>query len=156
MQNVNELSPTSQRKANERVQRNIICTSAPRHYSGARSGVLTHVSCKVDAKQIEAAQSEALKNSTEGLSCIECGLPFLNLQALRKHAQNKTVWTDRGLLGCRISVMWAHNNWYEGVVTQFDSFSPVAAAPCSTRSDDETSFRPPWETTRHPATCQRP
>ena len=100
-----------------------VYTTIPRQYSGARSGVLTHVSCTVDARQIEAAQSEALKNSTKGFSCIECGLPFLNMQALRAHAQCKTVWTDRGLLGCRISVMWAHNHWYEGTVTQFDMLS---------------------------------
>ena len=76
LQYVKEKSPASHKSANAKVQQNLIHTTAPRHYSGARSGVLTHVSCRVDAKQIEAAQSEALKNSTKGLSCIECGLPF--------------------------------------------------------------------------------
>ena len=77
-----------------------VYTTIPRQYSGARSGVLTHVSCTVDARQIEAAQSEALKNSTKGFSCIECGLPFLNMQALRAHAQTfEAMIAAEGIVG---------------------------------------------------------
>ena len=101
-------------------QQGLVVTS-PRQYSGSRGGVVTHVSCTINKEQIDIAQNDAVQNNAHKLfSCIECGLRFVDLKSLREHVSDKTIWTDRSLLGCRISVMWARNQWYEGMVTQYD------------------------------------
>ena len=87
----------------------VLYSSLPRQYVGARSGIVTHVSCTVDSAQIAMSQEEDLQNSSDSYSCIECGLRFATLKSLQSHIKHKTIWTDRSLLGCRISVMWAHN-----------------------------------------------
>ena len=62
---------------------------------------------------------------------------FSNIKSLQKHIQNKTVWTNRSLLGCCVSVMWAHNQWYEGIVTQFDT---VYGRHCVVYDDGEKKW----------------
>jgi len=78
-----------------------------------------HISCTVASE--EAANVQTRHSRSRGtLVCVECGMRFSNIKSLQQHIQNKTVWTNRSLLGCRVSVMWAHNQWYEGTVTQYD------------------------------------
>jgi hypothetical protein len=98
-----------------------LVVTRPHLYSGSRGGVVTHVSCTINKEQIEIAQNDMVQNNAPTLfSCIECGLRFVDLQSLREHVSDKTIWTNRSLLGCRICVMWARNQWYEGMVTQYD------------------------------------
>ena len=69
--------------------------------------------------------------------CNECGLAFLSLQDLQVvflvcifpaivdntfnqiHLQRKTAWSNKSLLGCRISCLIDNKEWHEGVVTHF-------------------------------------
>ena len=53
-------------------------------------------------------------------SCIECGQSFTSLDALRRHIRLKPTRDRSALLGCRVSVMWAHSKWYEGWVLEFE------------------------------------
>lgn len=115
----------------------VIYSTIPRQYVGARSGVITHVSCTVDSEQIAIAQDEKLQQAADSYSCIECGLRFADLKTLQKHISHKTIWTDRSLLGCRISVMWAHNKWYDGTVTQYDL---VTSKHCVLYDDNEEKW----------------
>jgi hypothetical protein len=78
-----------------------------------------HISCTVASDEADNVQHRHSR-SRGTLVCVECGMRFSNIKALQNHIQNKTVWTNRSLLGCRVSVMWAHNQWYEGTVTQYD------------------------------------
>ena len=64
-------------------------------------------------------------------------LGFSNIKSLQTHIQNKTVWTNYSLLGCRVSVMWAHNQWYEGTVTQYDT---VYGRHCVVYDDGEKKW----------------
>ena len=117
-------SPPGRKKKSKATRINkgsqVLYSTLPRQYVGARSGIVTHVSCTVDSAQIAMSQDEDLQHSSDSYSCIECGLRFATLKSLQSHIKHKTIWTDRSLLGCRISVMWAHNRWYEGTVTQYD------------------------------------
>ena len=64
-----------------------------------------HISCTVASE--EASTIETRHSRSRGtLVCVECGMRFSNIKSLQKHIQNKTVWTNRSLLGCRVSVMW--------------------------------------------------
>ena len=62
----------------------VIYSTIPRQYVGARSGVITHVSCTVDSEQIAIAQDEKLQQAADSYSCIECGLRFADLKTLQK------------------------------------------------------------------------
>jgi len=84
------------------------------------SSSIVHICCTVASD--DAANVQTRHSRSRGtLVCVECGMRFINIKSLQKHIENKTVWTNRSLLGNRVSVMWAHNQWYEGTVTQYDT-----------------------------------
>lgn len=96
-----------------------IAAKKPRPPSDDDDSLIMHISCTVASD--ETADIQTRHSRSRGtLVCVECGMRFVNIQSLQKHIENKTVWTNRSLLGCRVSVMWAHNQWYEGTVTQYD------------------------------------
>ena len=83
---------------------------------------ILHTSCTVPADQASNIQLYQLR-SYGSLVCVECGMRFQMISLLQKHIQNKAVWTNRSILGDRVSIMWANNQWFEGTVTQYDTMN---------------------------------
>ena len=97
---------------------------------------IMHFNCTVTSDKASSVQLHRL--SSEGsLVCVECGMRFSDIKSLQEHIQNKTVWTNSSLLGCRVSVMWAHNQWYQGIVTQYDT---VYGRHCVVYDDGEKKW----------------
>ena len=95
-----------------------------------------HVSCTV--AQDEASSVQLRQDPSHGsLVCVECGMRFENIKSLQTHVENKITWTNRSLLGSRVSVMWAHNQWFEGTVTQYDT---VYGRHCVVYDDGEKKW----------------
>ena len=75
----------------------VLYSSLPRQYVGARSGIVTHVSCTVDSAQIAMSQEEDLQNSSDSYSCIEW-LAIRNFkvttksQNTRQFGQTEACW----------------------------------------------------------------
>lgn len=88
--------------------------------SQGRDHSTLHVSCTVASPDSDNLQNRHHR-SRGSLVCVECGMRFSSIKKLQNHIQSKTIWTNRSLLGCRVSVMWAHNQWYEGTVTEYDA-----------------------------------
>ena len=53
------------------------------------------------------------------LICNECGTSVSTLDELQLHLERKTAWSNKSLVGCRISCLVDHKEWHEGYVTQF-------------------------------------
>lgn len=51
--------------------------------------------------------------------CIECGQAFSSLVDLQIHLKKKTAWTNKSLIGARISCLVDSKEWHEGFVTHF-------------------------------------
>ena len=51
--------------------------------------------------------------------CNECGVTFPTLEELQLHLERKTAWSNKSLVGCKISCLVDHKEWHEGCVTQF-------------------------------------
>ena len=51
--------------------------------------------------------------------CNECGNAFLSLSDLQLHLRRKTAWSNKGLVGSRVSVLLDSKEWHEGVVLQY-------------------------------------
>lgn len=53
--------------------------------------------------------------------CHEDGAMFDEIEELRLHIRQKTAWSNRSLLGCRVAVMLEPERWYEGKVVAFNA-----------------------------------
>eukprot|EP00596_Hydrurales_sp_CCMP1899_P000367 CAMPEP_0119046274 /NCGR_PEP_ID=MMETSP1177-20130426/45527_1 /TAXON_ID=2985 /ORGANISM="Ochromonas sp, Strain CCMP1899" /LENGTH=938 /DNA_ID=CAMNT_0007019197 /DNA_START=345 /DNA_END=3160 /DNA_ORIENTATION=+ len=51
--------------------------------------------------------------------CNECGAATSSLDELQLHLQRKTAWSNKSLIGCRISCLVDFKEWHEGHVTQY-------------------------------------
>ncbi len=75
----------------------------------------------------DGAASPASLSSPHGrhgggqFACHECGLYFQRLGALRLHLQRKTAWSNRGLVGARVSCLVDSREWQEGAVLEFSA-----------------------------------
>ena len=51
--------------------------------------------------------------------CNECGIATTSLADLQFHLRLKTAWSNKSLVGCRISCLLDFKEWHEGYVMQF-------------------------------------
>jgi hypothetical protein len=56
------------------------------------------------------------------LHCHECGVVFTELEELQLHLKRKTAWSNKSLVGCRISCLVDNREWHDGLVLEF---SPI-------------------------------
>lgn len=50
-------------------------------------------------------------SASEHYVCNECGFVCADLRDLRFHIQRKTAWSNRSLIGCRVSVLLDNRDW---------------------------------------------
>jgi hypothetical protein len=55
--------------------------------------------------------------------CHECGLNFRDLAELQLHLKRKTAWSNKSLVGCRISCLVDNREWQEGLVLEFSAIT---------------------------------
>ncbi len=55
--------------------------------------------------------------------CNECAATFPILEELQLHLQRKTAWSDKSLVGCRISCLIDNREWHEGFVQSYNQNS---------------------------------
>lgn len=51
--------------------------------------------------------------------CHECGRHYQDLSELQLHLKRKTAWSNKSLVGCRISCLVDNREWQEGMVLEF-------------------------------------
>jgi len=65
----------------------------------------------------------ATPSTTHPHTCHECGVSFRELIDLQIHIKRKTAWSNKSLVGCRISCLVDNREWHEGFVLEFSSMT---------------------------------
>lgn len=71
----------------------------------------------------DAADSVTIDPAAPLYPCHECGRIYKDLNELQLHLKRKTAWSNRSLVGCRISCLVDNREWQEGLVLEFSSMT---------------------------------
>uniref|UniRef100_A0A7S3NGR3 DOT1 domain-containing protein n=1 Tax=Aureoumbra lagunensis TaxID=44058 RepID=A0A7S3NGR3_9STRA len=75
----------------------------------------------VGSRRRDETSKNCAGESTKKLryTCHEDGVEFDDLDQLQRHLKAKTAWSNRNLVGCRVSVLLENREWSDGMVTQY-------------------------------------